>query len=125
MIHHEVHTNHSRRAINILAVGAYGEAEFWLSGGKVILIFSLFFFTFITMVGGNPAHDAYGFRLCKNGNAFREIIDSGELGRFDGFIAALTSAIFTVVGPEYISIVAAEAVRPRVYIKAAFKMVYL
>lgn len=36
--------------INILAVGAFGEAEFWLSGGKVILIFALFFFTFITMV---------------------------------------------------------------------------
>ncbi|KAK1063176.1 hypothetical protein LTR33_012339 [Friedmanniomyces endolithicus] len=49
-------------AINILAVRAYGEAEFWLSGGKVILIFLLFAFTFITMVGGNPRHDAYGFR---------------------------------------------------------------
>lgn len=29
-------------ALNILAVKAYGEAEFWLSGGKVILIFMLF-----------------------------------------------------------------------------------
>lgn len=28
--------------INILAVRAYGEAEFWLSGGKVILIFMVF-----------------------------------------------------------------------------------
>ena len=36
--------------INVLAVKAYGEAEFWLSGGKVILIFILFFFTFVTMV---------------------------------------------------------------------------
>jgi amino acid transporter len=36
--------------INILAVRAYGEAEFWLSGGKVILIPMLFCFTFITMV---------------------------------------------------------------------------
>jgi yeast amino acid transporter len=112
-------------AINILAVGAFGEAEFWLSGGKVILIFSLFFFTFITMVGGNPQGDAYGFRNWKRGGAFREYIDTGDLGRFQGFLSALTSALFTVVGPEYISIVAAEAVRPRVYIKAAFKMVYV
>lgn len=111
--------------INILAVGAYGEAEFWLSGGKVILIFSLFFFTFITMVGGNPKHDAYGFRNWKHGGAFREYIATGDLGRFEGFLAALSSALFTVVGPEYISMVAAEAVRPRIYIKAAFKMVYL
>merc|ERR1711939_767349 len=111
--------------INIMAVGAYGEAEFWLSGGKVILIFSLFFFTFITMVGGNPQGDAYGFRYWKNGGAFREHITTGDLGRFEGFLAALSSALFTVVGPEYISMVAAEAKRPRVYIKAAFKMVYL
>jgi yeast amino acid transporter len=108
-----------------LAVRAYGEAEFWLSGGKVILIFSLFFFTFITMVGGNPKHDAYGFRYWTDGQAFREKIHTGDLGRLQGFLGALTSAVFTVVGPEYISIVAAEAVRPRIYIKAAFKMVYL
>lgn len=50
-------------ALNILAVRAYGEAEFWLSGGKVFLIIILFSFTFITMVGGNPQKDAYGFRL--------------------------------------------------------------
>ncbi|KAK4622535.1 General amino acid permease AGP2 [Fulvia fulva] len=112
-------------AINILAVGAFGEAEFWLSGGKVILIFSLFFFTFVTMVGGNPQGDAYGFRNWTNGGAFREYITTGDLGRFEGFLGALTSAVFTVVGPEYISIVAAEAMRPRIYIKAAFKMVYL
>jgi amino acid transporter len=48
--------------INCLAVKNYGEAEFWLSGGKVILIFLLFSFTFVTMVGGNPKGDAYGFR---------------------------------------------------------------
>ena len=36
--------------INGFAVRAYGEAEFWLSGGKVILILLLFCFTFITMV---------------------------------------------------------------------------
>lgn len=52
-----LYANLLHRAINILAVKAYGEAEFWLSGGKVILIFSLFFFTFITMVGGNPEGD--------------------------------------------------------------------
>lgn len=36
--------------LNCLAVKAYGEAEFWLSGGKVVLIFMLFAFTFVTMV---------------------------------------------------------------------------
>jgi amino acid transporter len=43
----------------------------------------------------------------------------------EGFLAALWNASFTVVGPEYISMVAAEAKRPRIYIKNAFKTVYV
>ena len=111
--------------LNILAVRAYGEAEFWLSGGKIVLIFMLFFFTFITMVGGNPAHDAYGFRYWNNPGAFMEYLSKGTLGRFEGFLGSLWSACFAVVGPAYISMVAAEAKRPRIYIKSAFKTVYL
>ncbi|KAI4717880.1 putative amino acid permease [Aureobasidium sp. EXF-10727] len=110
--------------LNVLAVKAYGEAEFWLSGGKVILIFLLFSFTFVTMVGGNPHHDAYGFRNWKHGQAFQEYRSTGSLGQFEGFLAALWSASFCVVGPEYISMVSAEAKRPRTYIKTAFKTVY-
>lgn len=75
-----------------------GEAEFWLSGGKVILIFSLFFFTFITMVGGNPQNHAYGFQYYGNGSAFKPYLSNGSLGRFEGFLAALWQAAFTVVG---------------------------
>ncbi|EGP91817.1 unnamed protein product [Zymoseptoria tritici ST99CH_1A5] len=112
-------------AINALAVGIFGEAEFWLSGGKVILIFILFLFTFITMVGGNPRGDAYGFRYWEGGAAFKEYLSTGSLGRFEGFMGSMSSAAFTVVGPEYISIVAAEAMRPRHYIKNAFKTVYV
>jgi amino acid transporter len=44
--------------INVLAVKNYGEAEFYLSSGKVILILMLFSFTFLTMCGANPKHDA-------------------------------------------------------------------
>jgi len=50
------------RIINLFAVKWYGESEFWLSSGKLLLILMLFCFTFVTMVGGNPKHDAYGFR---------------------------------------------------------------
>ncbi|CAG8364102.1 unnamed protein product [Penicillium salamii] len=110
--------------INLLAVGTYGEAEFWLSGGKVMLILILFAFTFVTMVGGNPKRDAYGFRHWQNPGAFAEYAAEGTLGRFEGFLGALWIALFTVVGPEYISMVAAEAKHPRIYIKKAFKTVY-
>jgi len=80
-------------------------------------------FTFVTMVGGNPQGDAYGFRNWEDG-AFAEYRTTGLQGRFEGFLAALWSAAFTVVGPEYIAMVAAEAKRPRIYIKNAFKTVY-
>lgn len=49
----------------------------------------LFSFTFITMVGGNPQHDAYGFRYWNNPGAFAEYITTGSLGRWEGFLAAL------------------------------------
>ncbi|OJK02255.1 hypothetical protein ASPACDRAFT_24798 [Aspergillus aculeatus ATCC 16872] len=110
--------------INFLAVRAYGEAEFWLSSGKILLIFTLIFFTFITMVGGNPQHDAYGFRYWRHPSAFAEYRHSGNTGQLEGFLAALWSAAFTIVGPEYISMSAAEAQRPRTVVKAAFKTIY-
>lgn len=110
----------SRRLLNVLAVKYFGEAEFWLSGGKVVLILMLFCFTFITMIGGNPQHTAYGFSNWSAG-AFAEYMSTGSLGRWEGFLACVWSASFTVVGPEYISMVAAEAKRPRIYIKDAFK----
>lgn len=110
--------------MNILAVTAYGEAEFWLSSGKVILIFMLFCFTFITMVGGNPQHDAYGFRYWNNPGSFAEFRSSGDLGRFQGFLATIWSAAFCIVGPEYISMTAGEAAYPRIFIKQAYKTIY-
>jgi amino acid transporter len=110
--------------INLFAVRWYGEAEFWLSSGKIVLIFMLFAFTFITMVGGNPKHDAYGFRYWRTPGSFAEYVTTGTLGKFEGFLGAYFQASFTIVGPEYISMVAGEAIYPRVTIKQAFKTVY-
>ncbi|KAG9258473.1 amino acid permease/ SLC12A domain-containing protein [Emericellopsis atlantica] len=111
--------------LNVVAVGVFGEAEFWLSGGKVILIFMLFGFTFVTMVGGNPSGHAYGFSHWNSPAAFLEYHTSGDQGRFEGFMGALATAAFVIVGPDYISMVAAEAKHPSIYIKTAFKTVYV
>lgn len=64
------------------------------------------------------------FRYWENPGAFAPYLSDGDLGRFRGFLEALWSASFTIVGPEYISMVAAEAKRPRIYIKNAFKTIY-
>lgn len=44
----------------------FGIAEFYLAIFKIILMVGLIMFTFVTMVGGNPHHDAYGFRYWKD-----------------------------------------------------------
>ncbi|CUM65841.1 uncharacterized protein PRCAT00003490001 [Priceomyces carsonii] len=111
-------------AINIFAVRYYGESEFWLSLGKLILAVGLIFFTFITMIGGNPQHDVYGFRNWNaKGGPIAEYLGTGSTGRFQGFLAALIQAAFTIVGPEYISMVAGEAKDPRKSIPTAFRTV--
>ncbi|KAM5342990.1 hypothetical protein ACJ41O_013956 [Fusarium nematophilum] len=111
--------------INVGAVRWFGEAEFWLSTGKVLLFALLFTFTFVTMVGGNPQRDAYGFRHWRNPGPFAEHITTGDLGRFEGFLGSLWIAAFTVVGPEYVSMIAGEAKLPRRYLKNAFKTTYV
>lgn len=82
-------------------------------------------FTFVTMVGGNPKKDAYGFRYWNNPGSFAEYLNTGPLGRFEGFLGCLWSAAFTVVGPEYLSMLAGEVKYPRKYLKNAFKVTYI
>ena len=111
-------------AINIFAVKIYGETEFWLSLGKLILCIGLLFFTLITMCGGNPQHDAFGFRNWKAaGGPIAEHIGTGAIGRLQGFLAGLFSACFTVVSSEYLSMTAGEAKNPRKNMATAFRTV--
>ena len=56
---------------------------------------------------------------------FLEYLSTGSLGRFEGFLAALWQGAFTIVGPEYIAMVAGEVRNPRVVVKKAFKTVYI
>ena len=77
-----------------------------------------------SQVGGNPKHDAYGFRYWNNPGSFAAYIHKGSLGRFEGFLGAFFQASFTCVGPEYVAMVAGEAIYPRKTIKTAFKTMY-
>ncbi|ANB12115.1 Agp2p [Sugiyamaella lignohabitans] len=107
--------------INFFAVRYYGESEFWLSFGKVLLAVGLIVFTFVTMVGGNPKHDAYGFRYWQNPGAFAEYQETGSLGRFLGFFTCLVQACYTISGPEYVSMAAGEAENPRGVMPRAYR----
>ena len=110
--------------INIFAVKWYGESEFWLALGKVLLIIGLIIYTFITMLGGNPLHDRFGFRYWKNPGSFAELYKTRSLGRFLGFLQCLIQASFTVAGPDYVSMAAGEAENPRVVMPRAYNRVF-
>lgn len=110
--------------INVFGVKLYGETEFWLGLGKIILAVGLILYSFITMVGGNPKHDVYGFRYWRDPGVMAEYITTGDLGRFEGFLACLIQACFTFAGPEYVSSAAAEVINPRKTLPSAFKQVF-
>lgn len=110
--------------INLFAVSLYGEIEFWLSLGKLIMCVGLLFFTLIAMCGGNPQRDVFGFRNWNvAGGPIATYIHTGSLGRFQGFLQGLFSACFTVVSSEYLSMTAGEAKNPRHNLAKAFKTV--
>lgn len=48
--------------LNGLTVKYFGISEFYMSIFKIFLMLGLMMYTFITMVGGNPNKDPYGFR---------------------------------------------------------------
>lgn len=110
--------------INVAAVKWYGEAEFWLCIGKVLLAVGLMFFTFITMVGGNPEHWAFGFTNWKHTPIMLEYYNIGALGKFQGFLSCLIGASYMIAGPEYLSMAAGETINPRKTLPGAFRGVF-
>ncbi|KAL5605994.1 hypothetical protein BROUX41_006213 [Berkeleyomyces rouxiae] len=111
-------------AINVLAVQFYGEIEFWAALGKMLLIIGLIIFTVFVMLGANPLGDRFGFRYWKDPGAFAESFYTGSLGKFLGFMQCLVQASFSIAGPEYVSMSAAEAVNPRKVMPRAFNAVF-
>nr|GAT47548.1 general amino acid permease [Mycena chlorophos] len=115
-------------ALNVFAVRYYGESEFWLSIGKVVLIVGLLVFTFIAMLGGNPLHDRFGFRnWTVPGAPFASYgtTSPSRAGHFFAFLSAMSQAVFTICGPEYLSITAGEAASPRRTLPLCFRSTVL
>ena len=123
-------------ALNVFGVRIYGEGEFYFSLFKIFLIIGLLLFTcesslfmtlahalVITMVGGNPKGDAFGFRYWKTPGPFNEYIASGSLGHFLGLWSVFVQAAFAFGGPDYIALTAGEARAPRRVLPSVFKRV--
>ncbi|KAF2750796.1 amino-acid permease inda1 [Sporormia fimetaria CBS 119925] len=113
--------------LNIVAVGIFGEAEFWFASIKFITIMGLIILGFVIMLGGSPNDQGrLGFRYWKDPGAFKPYLVDGDTGRFLGYWTALVRAGFAfITSPELIALAAGETVAPRRNIpKAAGRFIY-
>ncbi|WVQ67945.1 uncharacterized protein L199_006150 [Kwoniella botswanensis] len=104
--------------IQIWSVRWFGEIEFYISITKVFLMIGLTLYTFITMVGGNPLGDKYGFRYWKTPGPFAGEVNFRKV--LTGIFDSLSWATFAVVGPDYISLIGGEVKNPRRILPKAF-----
>lgn len=77
----------------------------------------------ITMVGGNPQGDAFGFRHWKSPGPFHAYVATGPWGNFLGFFSTFVGAAYAYGGPDYLSLTAGEAKYPRRIYPNVFKRV--
>ena len=127
--------------LNIFAIQIYGEAEFCFASLKLITIFGLLIMSFIFIVGGDPAHYAYGFYYwqehLENVNAAGEpqwgafvfpfasaVSDRNSLSQFLAFFSTLINAAFSYGGVELVAVAAGEAENPRKNIPKAVRRVF-
>ena len=95
-----------------------------MASTKIILLLGLVLLTFITMVGGNPRHDAYGFRFWNGGLAMHAYYATGVTGRFLGWWKVMMYAGFTIAGPDMIALSAGEIQNPRRTIPRVAKLIF-
>jgi amino acid transporter len=113
--------------LNIVAVGVFGEAEFWFASIKFITIMGLVILGFVIMLGGSPNDQGrLGFRYWNKPGAFNPFLVDGNTGRFLGYWSAFVRAGFAfITSPELIALAAGETIAPRRNIpKAAGRFVW-
>lgn len=100
--------------LNLCPVKAYGEAEFYFAGIKLLAITGLIILGIILFFGGGPSHDRLGFRYWKHGHAFSEHLTSGSTGRFLAVWTAIIKAGYSfIMSPELIVACSGECTNPR------------
>ncbi|CAH6719802.1 probable lysine/arginine permease Can2p [[Candida] jaroonii] len=110
---------------NVFGVNWYGEIEFVTSITKVLLVVGLMMFSLISMCGGNPKGDAYGFENWSKGGLVKEYLVPGTTGRFLGFWKVLIYAALSCGGPDLLGMIAGEVSRPRTVIPMAGRRAYI
>ncbi|GAM87600.1 hypothetical protein ANO11243_056270 [Dothideomycetidae sp. 11243] len=111
-------------AVGITSISVYGEVEFFFAMLKILLVIGLVILGLVIDLGGVSGTPRIGFRYWNSPGPFVEHIASGSWGRFLGFWAVLTTAVFSFAGVESIAMAAAETRNPRRNIPRACKRVF-
>lgn len=105
--------------LNLCHVSFFGEAEFWMSVVKLLILTTLVLTCFIISMGGQPSGDRIGFRYWSDPGAFATYLLPGNTGRFLGFWACMVQACFAYVGTELVGVAFGEAPNPRKTVRKA------
>ncbi|OAL52538.1 amino acid permease-like protein [Pyrenochaeta sp. DS3sAY3a] len=111
-------------AVGIAFVGIYGEVEFFFACLKILLVIFLIIFGLVIDLGGIPGQERIGFRYWNHPGPFVENIASGSWGKFLGYWAVMSNAVFSFAGVESLAMAAAETQNPRRNIPKACKKVF-
>ncbi|KAH8427167.1 uncharacterized protein LDX57_004882 [Aspergillus melleus] len=112
-------------SVSLLSVRVYGEIEFSLAVIKVLLVIGIILMGLVIDLGGVPGQERLGFRYWKHPGPFVEYIATGSWGRFLGFWAVMTNAVYSFAGVESLAMAAAEMRNPRQNIPRACKRVFV
>ncbi|KAK5652930.1 hypothetical protein OQA88_9409 [Cercophora sp. LCS_1] len=116
--------------LNLIHVSFFGEAEFWMSLVKALVIVMLILLCFIIAMGGGPNGVRTGFWYWQDPGAFgpytakvngADVLIDGSLGRFLGVWACMVQATFAYLGTELVGVAFGETPNPRKNVPRAVK----
>ncbi|KAJ5238753.1 Amino acid/polyamine transporter I [Penicillium chermesinum] len=110
--------------VAISFIGVYGEIEFVFAILKILLVVFVVILGLVIDLGGVPGKPRLGFHYWKTPGPFVEYIASGSWGKFLGFWAVMTNAVYSFAGVESLAMAAAETKNPRHNIPKACKRVF-
>lgn len=108
--------------LNLIHVSFFGEAEFWMSLVKALVIIIMIFMCLVIALGGGPNHVRTGFLFWREPGAFAEwsvklsgvtTVVPGNTGRFLGVWACVVQATFAYLGTELVGVAFGETPNPR------------
>lgn len=111
-------------AVGFAFIRVFGEVEFVFALLKIFLVVFLIILGLIINLGGIPGTERIGLRYWRDPGPFVEYIASGSWGKFLGFWAVMTGAVFSFAGVESLAMAAAETQNPRRAIPLACKRVF-